>query len=76
MQRKHYVITSEDIGKSASYKVLVHQCLWCDHRDWDYPFAPLGIVQESDVGKMCVKVGEVWQVENEVQFKKRVSAKE
>ena len=39
----------------------------------DLCFEPLGIVLECDVGKRCYKVGDIWQVENQEQFEKRVN---
>jgi hypothetical protein len=53
-----YIVQKSDIGKGGS---IMHRGM----------FEPLGIVQKRDVGKMLVLNGDVWQVENEQQFKQR-----
>lgn len=70
--QKWYTIKREDVGKTET-DPHVGLCLCCGAEVLEFVFEPLGIVQAGDVGKLCKKVGEVWQVENDEQFKARMS---
>ena len=68
---RQYTIKWDDVGKSAA-DVHVSLCQCCGAETLEFVFESLGIVQARDVGKRCYKVGDVWQVENEEQFWKRL----
>ena len=69
---KEYIVKKEDIGKGANSPVKT-TCGCCHTTTTSYPFEPLGRVLPQDVGKMCVKRGNLWYVENDSQFEKRIA---
>ena len=71
---KQYTIKREDVGKQST-DPHVGLCLCCGAEVLEFVFEPLGIVMTRDVGKRCYKLGEVWQVENEEQFRARIEKK-
>jgi hypothetical protein len=66
---KRYFIQKDDVGKS--YKKI--NCPCCNSVEVIYFSSCLGNVLPCDVGKMMVKYGDIWQVENQEQFEKRIA---
>ena len=72
-----YQIELEDVGKSYAQRVFnnLHKCncKYCNNIKGieERVFEPLGRVQKIDVGRQCVKVGEVWKVESLDRMKRR-----
>lgn len=60
-----YIIKETDISKSACTKRVIDNKV-------EYPFEPLGVVLQADVGKICKNVNGIWYVENQEQFKARL----
>jgi hypothetical protein len=65
---KKYFIKESDVGKFST----VIKCACCESKEVIVFSGCLGRVLKCDVGKMMVKNGDVWQVENESQFNKRI----
>lgn len=67
-----YTVQKEDVGKTESNPVT-ETCFQCHNQRKEYPFEPLGRVITKDVGKMCKKIDNIWYVENQEQFNKRIN---
>ena len=65
---KKYFIEKEDVGKF--YKKI--KCGCCGAIETISFSSCLGQVLPCDVGKMMLKNGDIWQVENQSQFEKRI----
>ena len=63
-----YTIQKKDVGKGWG-SIQCEQCGKREHIDFHNV---LGKVMSQDVGKIMVKCGNSWQVENEEQFVKRL----
>ena len=65
-----YTIQAEDVGVGFRYL----KCEGCGRNAEFLDFrGVLGRVMPQDIGKLMVKRGEVWQVENDEQFSARVN---
>ena len=65
---KKYFIKESDVGK---YNTIL-KCESCESKEVILFSGCLGRVLKCDVGKMMVKNGDVWKVENQSQFENRI----
>lgn len=65
---RKYIIQKSDVGKYSA----ILKCACCESKEVIVFSGCLGRVLSCDVGKIMVKNGDVWQVENQSQFEKRI----